>query len=108
MLLTFKMSNGNGAHQDPCQKTYLLFPNISLPLTSLPVDCKHSPFQATSLQKHGELLTAIGSVMYCVVRLSALYTEQKQAWGEHATYLQNEERKRSTSRSLSEDLFAVS
>ena len=51
MLLTFKMRNGNGEHQDPCQKTYLLFPNISLPLTSLPVDCKHSPFQATSLQK---------------------------------------------------------
>jgi len=49
MLVTFKMSNGNGAHQKPCQKTYLLFPNISLPLTSLPVNCKHSPFQAPSL-----------------------------------------------------------
>ena len=48
-LLTFKMSNGNGAHEDPCQKIYLLFPNISLPLTSLPVNCKHSPFQAPSL-----------------------------------------------------------
>ena len=48
-LLTFKISNGNGAHQKPCQKNYLLFPNISLPFTSLPVNCKHSPFQASSL-----------------------------------------------------------
>ena len=135
MLLTFKMRNGNGAHQKPCQKTYLLFPNISLPLTSLPVNfkhssfqasslpndrvrrkkvkilvdllnvlfsntqlpltslpvnCRHVPFQATSLQNHGELLTAIGSVMYCVVRLSALYMDQKRAWVEHATYLPND------------------
>ena len=84
------------------------FPNISLPLTSLPVNCKHVPFQATSLQNDGELLTAMGSVMYCVVRLSALYMDQKKILEEHAAYLQNEQRKRSTSKALSKDLFAVS
>ena len=86
----------------------VLFSNTQLPLTSLPGNWKHVPFQATSFQNDGELLTAIGSVMYCVVILSALYMDQKRAWVEHATYLQNEERKRSTSRSLSKDLFAVS
>ena len=65
----------------------VLFSNTQLPLTSLPVNCKHAPFQARSLQNHGELLTAIGFVMYCVVRLSALYMDQKRAWVEHATYL---------------------
>ena len=106
MPLTFKMSNGNGAHQDPCQKTYLLFPNISLPLTSLPVNCKLSPFQALSLPNDQvrrsewrswliNLMCCLWtphfawpvncqrqfwSVMYCGVRLSALYMYQKRAW----------------------------
>ena len=53
-LLTFKMSNGNRAHQEPCQKTCLLFPDISLPLTSLSVNCKHSPFQTPSLPNDQE------------------------------------------------------
>ena len=86
----------------------MVFSNTQPPLASLPVNCKHVPFQATSLENDGELLTAIGSVMYCVVRLPALYMDQKRAWVEHAAYLQNEQRKRSTSRSLSKDLFAVS
>ena len=86
----------------------VLFCNTQLSLTSSPVNCKHASFQATSLQNDGELLTAIVSVMYCVVRLSALHMDQNRAWVEHATYLQNKQLKRTTSRSLPKDLFAVS
>ena len=134
MLLTFKMRNGNGAHQDPCQKTYLLFPNISLHLTSLPVNCKHAPFQAPSLpndqvrrSKSRSWLINLLSCLWtphfslpvnCTLQLNLLCTvswdyrhctwiKKEPGWNMLLTF-KNEERKRSTSRSLSKDLFAVS
>jgi len=88
----------------------LLFSNTLLPLTSLPVTCKHVPLHATSLYLlfPDTIVPLTSSPVTCNFLCNFLRRRDRQQcawmtkriWVQHATHLQSEEWKQNKSRSF--------